>query len=109
GTELLLTVLWELPFDVRMRPVLQPEATSVALTAGDRLDRYEITSLLGTGGMREVYYAEDTHLDPYKAEVCTRSQSGCCATNWTLRDAVGQDFGDILKRELLANDEHSQE
>jgi hypothetical protein len=43
-----------------MRTVLQPEATSVALTAGDRLDRYEITSLLGTGGMREVYFAEDT-------------------------------------------------
>ena len=35
---------------------------SVSLSPGDRLGRYEIASLLGTGGMGEVYRAHDPHL-----------------------------------------------
>ena len=35
---------------------------SVSLSPGSRLGRYEIASLLGTGGMGEVYRAHDPHL-----------------------------------------------
>ena len=33
------------------------------MTAGDRLGPYEILSLIGVGGMAEVYKARDTRLD----------------------------------------------
>jgi eukaryotic-like serine/threonine-protein kinase len=35
----------------------------MALTTGERLGRYEITSLIGAGGMGEVYKARDTRLE----------------------------------------------
>ena len=35
----------------------------MALSIGDRLGHYDVTALLGEGGMREVYQARDTKLD----------------------------------------------
>ena len=34
-----------------------------ALTVGDRLGHYDVTALIGEGGMGEVYQARDTKLD----------------------------------------------
>jgi len=38
-------------------------ATAMALPPGSRLGPYETSSLLGAGGMGEVYRAKDTRLD----------------------------------------------
>ncbi len=35
----------------------------MSLTVGDRLGHYDVTALIGEGGMGEVYRARDTKLD----------------------------------------------
>ena len=42
--------------------ILESSATHVTLTAGTKLGEYEVLSLLGTGGMGEVYRAHDSRL-----------------------------------------------
>ncbi|MDQ6699219.1 MAG: protein kinase [Acidobacteriota bacterium] len=46
------------------------------LTSGDRLGAYEITGLLGSGGMGEVYKARDTRLDRSVAIKVIKANSG---------------------------------
>jgi non-specific serine/threonine protein kinase len=49
----------------------------MTLTAGTRLDRYEIRSCLGVGGMGEVYLAQDTRLHrPVALKLLTTESTG---------------------------------
>ena len=55
------------------RPV---EFTPMALTVGSRLAHYDVTALIGEGGMGEVYRARDTKLDrdvALKVSACLQS------------------------------------
>ena len=47
----------------------------MALSVGSRLAHYDVTALIGEGGMAEVYRARDTKLDGDVAlKVCERSR-----------------------------------
>jgi serine/threonine protein kinase/tetratricopeptide (TPR) repeat protein len=64
-----LIASYELPSSFLESPAIaqlvadQHTVSLLALTAGTKLGPYEIQSLLGTGGMGEVYRARDTRLD----------------------------------------------
>jgi serine/threonine protein kinase len=47
----------------------------MALTIGTRLGQYDVTALIGEGGMGQVYQATDTKLVPH-TNVCTVLGSG---------------------------------
>ena len=49
----------------------------MALSAGSKLGPYEIISLIGAGGMGEVYLAKDTRLD---RSVAIKILSPSCST-----------------------------
>ncbi len=40
----------------------------MALNVGDRLGHYDVSALIGSGGMGEVYKATDTRLDRFTVE-----------------------------------------
>ena len=41
----------------------------MSLSPGTRLGSYEVTALIGSGGMGEVYKARDTRLDRFTVEL----------------------------------------
>ena len=45
----------------------------MSLSAGDKLDPYEIVAPIGAGGMGEVNKARDTRLDVAGLEICSNT------------------------------------
>jgi Tol biopolymer transport system component len=60
--------------EVAAKALAQAAPTSIGLTEGVTLESYEILSLIGAGGMGEVYLARDTQLDRKIALKVLRSE-----------------------------------
>ena len=63
GDDQVLVGFLESPALGQLAPQSQPSAASTALPAGTKLGPYVVQSLLGAGGMGEVYKARDTRLN----------------------------------------------
>ena len=48
----------------------------MALEVGSRLDHYDVTALIGEGGMGQVYQATDTTLDRQEARIACYMTEG---------------------------------
>ena len=55
-----------------MRPAPLESAQPMALDVGSRLGHYDVTALIGEGGMGHVYQATDTKLNRHQNAVAVR-------------------------------------